>query len=427
MKNRNNGFTLVELLAVIVILAIILVIAVPKVMSVINDTKESSFISTVKMIATAAEKKSEENKLLSKNEIIDCTDVVKLNSNDYYSCSIIFENDVAKVIMSGKGKFNGFNVCGGSKDNVTVINSYCDIPASGGAKYILDLYTEDAVNNSLKIYELENDNFTGIRYVGNNPSNKIYFNCKDVYNGISYGDLDYEYGNACEIWRIVGVFDTKRMSEDGIFVVEKRMKIIRDVILRENGNQYDMFWNSEQIAQWGPSTKKDGTNYGGASLMKYLNEDFYNSLSSVSKSFIGKAVWHTGAIKLNNPTLVENSYFEEKENMNLYDSGINYILSHEDNVGLIYPSDYGFASLECTNMYASSCGNNNWLNVNRNYWAINTEAHYNVALRVTEVGELMNCDIMSHGTAVRPVVYLKPNVKIVDGNGNSKPFSISLN
>ena len=41
-KNKMKGFTLVELLAVIVILAIILVIAVPKVMSVIEDAKKAT-------------------------------------------------------------------------------------------------------------------------------------------------------------------------------------------------------------------------------------------------------------------------------------------------------------------------------------------------------------------------------------------------
>ena len=41
IKNNKYGFTLVELLAVIVILAIILVIAVPKVISIIEDVKKA--------------------------------------------------------------------------------------------------------------------------------------------------------------------------------------------------------------------------------------------------------------------------------------------------------------------------------------------------------------------------------------------------
>ncbi|HOO68072.1 MAG TPA: type II secretion system protein, partial [Bacilli bacterium] len=44
---KRKGFTLVELLAVIVILGIILLVAVPKIMNVISDSKLSSIESTV--------------------------------------------------------------------------------------------------------------------------------------------------------------------------------------------------------------------------------------------------------------------------------------------------------------------------------------------------------------------------------------------
>ena len=50
MRKRRNAFTLVELLAVIVILAIILVIAVPKIMNTIKDTTTRTTAQTKKMI-----------------------------------------------------------------------------------------------------------------------------------------------------------------------------------------------------------------------------------------------------------------------------------------------------------------------------------------------------------------------------------------
>lgn len=51
---RNQGFTLVELLAVIVILAIILIIAIPGVLSIINKTKDSALERQKDMIKEAA-------------------------------------------------------------------------------------------------------------------------------------------------------------------------------------------------------------------------------------------------------------------------------------------------------------------------------------------------------------------------------------
>ena len=58
MKRLNKkGFTLVELLAVIVILAIILLIAVPNIMGVVDGAKKDAYASSVMSIINAAELK----------------------------------------------------------------------------------------------------------------------------------------------------------------------------------------------------------------------------------------------------------------------------------------------------------------------------------------------------------------------------------
>jgi type IV pilus assembly protein PilA len=51
MKNvKELGFTLVELLAVIIILGIVLVIAVPGISSIINNATKSAFVIDAKQI-----------------------------------------------------------------------------------------------------------------------------------------------------------------------------------------------------------------------------------------------------------------------------------------------------------------------------------------------------------------------------------------
>ena len=57
MKNEK-GFTLVELLAVIVILGVILVIAVPQVMNVIKNSKDDAWDDSVSLIKRAIELKT---------------------------------------------------------------------------------------------------------------------------------------------------------------------------------------------------------------------------------------------------------------------------------------------------------------------------------------------------------------------------------
>ena len=54
-KHKKDGFTLVELLAVIVILAVILVIAVPQIMSTITESRKGALASSAKLIASSAE------------------------------------------------------------------------------------------------------------------------------------------------------------------------------------------------------------------------------------------------------------------------------------------------------------------------------------------------------------------------------------
>ena len=118
---KKKGFTLVELLAVIVILAIILVIAIPQIMNVIKTARLSSIKDSAMLIAEQAEKDFIAQQVLNQDyssTSIPCTDVAKLN-DDYDSCTITYNNGIATVILKGKdgGKFSSIT-CTGTKDNM---------------------------------------------------------------------------------------------------------------------------------------------------------------------------------------------------------------------------------------------------------------------------------------------------------------------
>ena len=125
---KKKGFTLVELLAVIVILAVILVIAVPQIMSVIESARKGSIESTAKLIAEGAEREYTNRKILGKDTNIECRDVSSMNSNDYGTCVITFDNrGKATVKVTGKGKFEGYT-CNGNSTNMECIKG--EIPGS---------------------------------------------------------------------------------------------------------------------------------------------------------------------------------------------------------------------------------------------------------------------------------------------------------
>ena len=124
MKNKK-AFTLVELLAVIVILAIILVIAVPQIMNVITEARKGALISSAKLIASSAETAKLSNDTLGIEKDIECADVSNYTSEDYDSCTITFDsNGKAQVTIVGKGKFKGMSVCSATKEYAE-ISSEC--------------------------------------------------------------------------------------------------------------------------------------------------------------------------------------------------------------------------------------------------------------------------------------------------------------
>ena len=127
-RNMKRGFTLVELLAVIVILAIILVIAVPKIMNTIKDTTKASLESSAKMVAAQVENQYTVAKTLGK-EFLDTgsckQDWAGLNDTDYATCTYDISDGTAKVTLKGSGKFNGLSVCDGTRSNATATEEGC--------------------------------------------------------------------------------------------------------------------------------------------------------------------------------------------------------------------------------------------------------------------------------------------------------------
>ena len=115
MKKNKKGFTLVELLAVIVILAVILVIAIPRIIDVIDSSKLSSFESSARMIISDAEKQYAINKVNGIEEEISCENTSKLNNNEYSNCEITFDSEgLASIELTGSGKFEGLKCTGNS-------------------------------------------------------------------------------------------------------------------------------------------------------------------------------------------------------------------------------------------------------------------------------------------------------------------------
>ena len=141
MRKKRNAFTLIELLAVIVILAVILVISIPRILDVIETSKLDSFKTSAQIIADSAEKKYVENKLNNIDEVITCENVTKLSKEDYEYCFVKIDNEgKATVTIEGKGKFKDLAICNGTKTSVELSDT-----CSTDAKYFAYVEVVDKV------------------------------------------------------------------------------------------------------------------------------------------------------------------------------------------------------------------------------------------------------------------------------------------
>jgi type IV pilus assembly protein PilA len=126
MLKNKKGFTLVELLAVIVILAIILAIAVPGISGIITNAKKGSFESDVKMIITGIEYKVLEASIDSTKtapvagDITATVDDYGADPANYTAVSITDMDPITINVTSGAdSKFGAWTVTGATKSSVS--------------------------------------------------------------------------------------------------------------------------------------------------------------------------------------------------------------------------------------------------------------------------------------------------------------------
>ena len=417
---KKNAFTLIELLAVIVILAVILVIAIPRILDVIETSKKDSFKNSAQLIADNAEKKKVSDKLLGKDEEIICKDVAKINDEDYASCKITFDSDgIAKVSITGKGKFDGLKVCNATKNDVNIVTGECPVTLPAKATtYIEYLYNneETRTSNGLKKDNTADQN---IRYYGSNPNNYVSFNN--------------------ELWRIIGVF--------GNNVKLVRSESLGSLSWDSSESSVNNGWGVNEWSQADLQVYLNKMYYGGTSITcygGYRNETKTcptNTIDETSKSLIDYHTWNTGAP--NSSTLYNSTtksfdtvefYKAERGNEtgkicssgNNCNDTVTRTTEWEGYIALPYVTDWAYASSEndCNTKIDKSssykCKNNNWMQ-RSSAWYLSPRAHPDYACVVSLVSGdgLADSSDAANPLSAFPTIYLKSNILIESGKGTS--------
>lgn len=241
-----------------------------------------------------------------------------------------------------------------------------------------------------ELYEFKQDEtthteaLTDYRYIGRKANNYVYFNC--VGDDIS----------SCEIWRIIGVFPTQNDKGD----IKYRLKIVR----------------SKSLGQFVYDT---GSNdFVNSSLQNYLNNDYYNNLSYISKKMIGVSKFYISGDNVNNNYNGKTFYSIERETKT--NKSVDFI----GNVGLIYPSDYlytysGINETCYSNLGNCAKSNDSWMYkmTKEPFWTITQVVDTTAVYTISEQNDRISYDI-SNSLDVYPVVYLNYDVVIESGDGS---------
>lgn len=110
---NKKGFTLIEILAALIVIIIVLVISVPIVTNVINGTTRSAFSSDAKMILNSLRIHKDANPnfdltTVNKENLLS----YQLEDDNYESLSIVMEENEPYIFIVGKEKWTGLKVCG---------------------------------------------------------------------------------------------------------------------------------------------------------------------------------------------------------------------------------------------------------------------------------------------------------------------------
>lgn len=492
---RKNAFTLIELLAVIVILAVILTISMPRITDLIENARKNSIRISALTLLDAAERQYTSNQIMEiSSNSFECNKISNINNEDYQSCNIVFENNVPSISLLGSGKFKEYK-CTGTKDNLycrKIILVKVSIDLDGGTLDGNYNYAEDKEYLTLGIPEKENYDFDGWEVISGNSTvadNKVYIDgdtklkAKWVLtpvvlpanatkyvsylsavntSGLKVDDTDDKniryYGDDPnnyvayngEYWRIVGIFDVAKTIGGS---KEKRVKIVR------NGNLGNYSWDSTSSSDnsgYGYNVWETKDESSSSTLNILLNNYYYNSknnqvcyngeaFASVSCSFgsvgldatarnlIDDSVWYLGGGSSTtiNP---KTSYEMERGNVVFADFADVAKTQTVEKVGLLYPSDYGYAADKniCTKNLKeysdTTCTNNNYLYFGKNYWFLTLGSKYSfTAWYAKSTGIVSAGGYACDNGGVYPVVYLKANVNIVSGTGTyNSPYRLSI-
>ena len=356
-------------------------------------------------------------------------------------------NNSTYVGLTGSGGFlvNFANDSNGVRPSVSLKpnTEFTDGDGSFTNPFVIGDAVEEPSGNSFDTVFAANNtdifNENGLRYEGADPKNYI---C-----------LDNKTSGACSssslLFRIIGLFDEEYSSNGTTSSGTK--KLLKVIDTNNFGGTDGKYWNRTQ------TSGKNYNDWSTATLKTELNDTYLSALLATSgvnsklESAIITSKWHLGGAGLSNyQTLTAEGIYTEERNTSAISSGNPSSIYAK--VGLMYPSDFGYATVggtttnktgcrakELYNWNSSSysdCKNNDWIFTSQNSFADNREWLLSpYSMNSTDAAHLYSGGyvhlngyrVVGGKFAVRPTFYLDSSILKIVGTGDgssSNPYRV---
>ncbi len=292
---------------------------------------------------------------------------------------------------------------------------------------------------------------------GVDGENGLYYHDADLANGA--GDNSYRYSGAnpnnyvcfgstespCpeeNLYRIIGAFDDNDINYQIKLV---KADYITSEMLGTNGRDYYGAYSSSTTYYKGSmnistiaayrwnydtSVSSNGSNNWTTSEFNTinLNTNYWNYLGSTWQNLIAETTWHLGGMTSYNNTA--KAFYDGERNNTGYGSNPT---TYTDEIGLMYPSDYGYAATPeawTTDLYNydnSTIKSNNWMYMGLYEWTITPYSSDSLNVFYVNNSGYSLVSNAVNGYSARPVFYLESNVELSGGTGTqTDPYRLAL-
>ena len=293
------------------------------------------------------------------------------------------------------------------------------------------LYFHDGQGAYGSLFEIGDNSY---RFSGANPNNYVCFGPGAESEGTCAND---------NLYRIIGALDDDKDGNNQIKLIKS--DYTTSAMLGTDGRDYNGSYSSATsnykgrmetstiaVYRWNYDTSVSSWGSNNWTTSEFntinLNTNYWNYLGTTWQNLIATTTWYLGGMRTNNNTA--KAFYDGERNNAGYGSNPT---TYSDEIGLMYPSDYGYAAspdawtTDLWDYYNSTITASNWLYMGLREWTITPDSSASNIVFIVDLNGSLNSSNAHLGYSARPVFYLKSNVALQGGSGTSNdPYRLAV-